>query len=340
MPSAIPIVLLFGPTGTGKTELLEKIFLKTPKIPAEILSADSMQVYRGMDIGTAKPDQKLKERLPHHLLDIQDPDTQFNVGDFLRHGDKLAVELSSRAVLPVLSGGTAYYLKTFKEGLPATPPSSPAIRAEIEELLEKKGAEHIFNELKRLDPLSAERIHPNDLYRIKRALEVYYLSGKPLSSFPRKGRDNTHENSKRPKYRFLSIGLIRPRPELYVRIEQRVEAMFNAGLVKDFLALLKAGYKASDPGLQAIGYKEFFSILGNDIDIDKAKKALDDKETLTAVASLISRNTRRYAKRQETFFRQIDGRLEFQSSDSTGNFPADKIREKIKGFIAEGNKSL
>jgi len=228
---AVPVVVVFGPTGTGKTALAAELFsegtakARTPDFRgrAEIISADSMQVYRGMDIGTAKPDAQTRRELPHHLLDVLNPDCQFGAGDFVRLADAACEDITARGKIPVVAGGTGFYIKNFLCGLPVTPESDSETRRRITERMSRLGAAVLMAELAAVDPVSASRISANDEYRIIRALEVFETSGRPLSSFAVPAEF-------RKCYRFLVICLDRPREELYARIEERVERMFADGL--------------------------------------------------------------------------------------------------------------
>ena len=166
--NSIKVILLFGPTAAGKTDLIAALF--TDRF--EIINADSEHVYRGLSIGTAKPDPALLERIPHHLVDIRDPSEQFSVGDFVHMADQLAADIDTRGRIPVVSGGAAFYIHHFMYGLPAAPPSDPNVRATIKRELEEKGSAALYNELQAKDPHGAKKIHQTDLYRITRALEV------------------------------------------------------------------------------------------------------------------------------------------------------------------------
>ena len=280
-----PVVVVFGPTAVGKTELLVELFSGLPG--AEVITADSMQVYRHLNVGTAKPPAEVLERLPHHLIGVVEPTDQFNAGEFVRRADRLVGEIRQRGRLPVISGGTAYYLQSFVCGLPDGPPGDPGVRKELRRELADRGPEHLLEELARVDPVSRGRIDPADTYRLLRALEVHRTSGRPLSEFRK-------PSSPRGQYRILLIGLRREREQLYRRIDQRVEGMFAAGLVEEVRGLIAAGYRAQDPGLRGIGYREFFVMQAGCL-------------PWGAVKELIQRNSRRYAKRQLTFFRAIPG---------------------------------
>jgi tRNA dimethylallyltransferase len=299
---AQPVLILFGPTASGKTALLEALFTgASPVCRAEVISADSMQVYRGMDIGTAKPDKTLTEKLPHHLIDIKNPNEPFNAGDFVRLADKACAGIAGRGALPVLSGGTGFYLKNFIYGLPSAPPSDSAIREALKAELAQKGTETLKMELARLDPASAERIHINDTYRLLRALEVCRASNQPLSAFA------VETTAPRPEYRFLTAKIALPREALYGRITARCEEMFSRGLADEAAGLFRQGYTPDDPGLRAIGYREFFvenpSLAENSpLETGQGANRWSLSHDIEGVKALVIRNCRRYAKRQETFF--------------------------------------
>ena len=304
-PPVMPVVFLFGPTGVGKTALIEGL----SGDEYEIISADSMQVYRGMDIGTAKPDSHTLLHIPHHLLNICNPDEQFHLGEFIRLADKACRKILNSGKLPVLSGGTAYYFKHFLYGLPRAPEADKEIRRLLNVEVEQKGLTRLFDELRQVDPVSAERIAPADQYRILRALEVYRSSGFPLSSFelPDKPRKNIVP---------CIIGLDRPREELYLRINQRVQAMFTMGLRAEVENLMQQGFSLNDPGMRAIGYREFFTSQENDDN---------------SIMQQIQLNSRRYAKRQLTFFRSIPGTFWADPED------AEKILSMIDKFRKKYN---
>ncbi|MDC7126513.1 MAG: tRNA (adenosine(37)-N6)-dimethylallyltransferase MiaA [Spirochaetales bacterium] len=290
----IPVVLIFGPTAVGKTALLSAPFF----LNTEIVNADSMQVYRGMDIGTAKADADFLKKVTHHLIDIRLPSEQFHAGDFVKLTDTLSSEIYRRGKLPVICGGTGFYFKNFIYGLPEAPESDEKIRESLQAELREQGSSELFSRLGKIDPVTAERISKNDTYRILRALEVYYSSGRPLS-------DYKLPDTPRAGYKFLLIGLTRPREELYSRINERVELMFKEGLENEVIKLISEGYNENDPGMKGIGYREFFS---------------KDKEDLSneALMTLIKKNSRHYAKRQITWFRQLDDINWFSPDDIDG----------------------
>ena len=312
----IPVLVITAPTATGKTELLETLFADNSSSPlagkAEIISADSMQVYKGLNIGTAKPDASFRSHLPHHLIDICSPDFQFGAGEFVSAADALCQDIWSRRKIPVVCGGTTFYIKSFLYGLPPTPECNAAVRHELERRMKEEGAEVLWQELRGLDPESAGKIHVNDEYRIKRALEICLSTGKTRSDFevPEKLRSG---------FNFCINKLERPREDLYNRIDRRVDQMFDLGLADEFAGISEAGFKSSDPGMQAIGYREFFMA-------DAA--ALGKDKYLEEVRELIKKDTRHYAKKQLTFFRSMpDG--EAFSMDNP-----EAIKQKIECFFS------
>jgi tRNA dimethylallyltransferase len=246
-------------------------------------------VYRGFDIGTAKPDAATLQQIPHHLIDITDGTESFDVGRFLSSCDRLVPEIQERGAVAIISGGTAFYLQGYLVGLPDTPPSDARIRADLEAELARDGLPELRAQLRAVDAVAEQRIAANDGYRVLRALEVYRLAGRPLSSYsvPRTLRAGIEP---------LVIGLHRERQELYRRINLRVAAMMADGLPEEVADLLASGYAGDEPGFHSIGYREFLTVAG---------KPPWSREQLDAVATEIARNSRRYAKRQELFFRRL-----------------------------------
>lgn len=252
---------------------------------AEVISADSMQAYRGMDIGTAKPDPALDARLPHHLIDIRNPDEQYTAGDFVALADALCDRIAASGKLPVVSGGTGFYLKNFICGLPSSPPADPGLRAAVQRDLAEKGIGSLRAELAARDPDHAARIGLRDEYRITRAVEILRATGRRPAEF-------AAPDTARDRFDFLVLGVARSREDLYARIEARVDSMFESGLEGEVAALLAAGHGAGAPGMSAIGYREFLEMPG---------------ASRGEIAAAIKANTRRYAKRQMTFFRRLPG---------------------------------
>ncbi len=288
-PPDIPVLVIFGSTASGKTALAERLFADGGPFAGRIglVSADSMQVYRGMDIGTAKPDASLLRRLPHELIDVRDVTEQFSVADFVSLADAACARIHAGGRVPLILGGTGFYIRNFLYGLPATPPSDPDTRAKLQDRLAREGAAALYRELAAKDPRRASEVHPNDGYRITRALEVCETSGTTFGSF-------ALPSTYRPGYRFLVLVLTRERGDLYGRIDRRVEAMFSEGLAEEVSALVAAGYGPEDPGMRAIGYREFFE--GPALNPDTR-----------AVRERVAADTKRYAKRQETYVRSLPG---------------------------------
>ncbi len=300
---ALPVICLFGPTAVGKTDLLEELFIHT----GEIISADSMQVYRRMDIGTAKPDKSILERLPHHLIDILEYTTQFNAGDFVKLADQAVRDIHARGLVPVISGGTAFYFRNFLFGLPRIPAVSPDIRTDLNKRMAREGLPALRRELEACDPHTADRLEPGDSARTVRALEVFLGTGKPLSDFP-------VPRTPRSGFRCLMLGLTRDRAELYDRINRRVDIMFGQGLADEVRSLIREGASFDDPGMKGIGYSEFASLYR------------DGCRTMEDVKNQIKQDSRRYAKRQMTFFRSLPG-IEWYNPEEKR-----KIRERIALF--------
>jgi len=276
-----------------------------------------------MDIGTAKPSAQEREKLPHHLIDIRDPSQQFNAGDFVRLADDHCAQIASRGKLPVVSGGTGFYLKNFILGLSEAPPSDKSIREQLRRELAEKGPSSLMEELASCDSISANRIHINDEYRLLRALEVYRSCGKPLSSFETNAAKN-----RTSKYNFTIIGLSRPREELYNRINIRCAEMFKQGLAKEVTSLFNAGYTPEDPGLRAIGYREFFVESQDSGACADRRTKWRLSEDIDGVQALVAQNSRRYAKRQITFFAGIPN-VHWIEPGRDDVETAEKIRELI-----------
>jgi len=336
-PNDIPVLVLFGPTASGKTGILLEIFNSAVDLQAEVISADSMQVYCGMDIGTAKPSKEERERLPHHLIDIRDPSQQFNAGDFVSLADEACLQIAERGKLPVVSGGTGFYLKNFILGLSEAPPSCIKIRGQLKLELREKGAAAIMEELASCDPVSAERIHINDEYRLLRALEVFRCCGRPLSSFEAPSQKHRSSEKKRSRFRFVTIGISRPREELYRRINLRCAEMFRQGLAAEVRSLYEAGYTPDDPGMRAIGYREFF-IKRTEFETAKEPGEWRLSQDIDGVQSLVAQNSRRYAKRQLTFFAGMPD-VKWINSLHEDMETAERIRKIISGeqLMTTGN---
>jgi len=278
------LVVICGPTAAGKTALALKL---GKRFDVEVISADSRQIYRGMDIGTAKPTPDELSRLRHHLVDVVDPAEQFTAADFVEQGRWLALDILKRRRLPFVVGGTGLYIRALTDGLVAVPGGDEALRRRFHQLEQEQGEGALYRLLQERDPGMAARIHPRNQVRIVRALEVLELTGERLSAL-----QAAHAFADRP-FATLKIGLAPDRDELFRRIDRRAELMLESGLIEETRHLLAKGYSPRLKSLQTIGYRECIQYLQGEISLD---------ETL----SLIQRATRHYAKRQLTWFRKDD----------------------------------
>lgn len=286
MPSAgerpAPLLVILGPTAVGKTALSLAL---AERFNGEIVSADSRQVYRGMDIGAAKPSAEARARVPHHLLDVVNPDETLSVAQYQRMAYAAISEVLARRRLPILAGGTGQYISAVVEGwrFPDVPPN-PALRAELEAYAAAHGPQALHDRLRRHDPPAAERIHPHNVRRVVRALEVCLQSGRPISELQRRAP---------PPYHILHIGLTRPRQDLYARIDARLEQMMRDGLLDEVRHLLAAGYDCSLPAMSGLGYAQLCRYLTGECALKIALEA-------------IRRETRDFVRRQETWFRKYN----------------------------------
>lgn len=254
-----------------------------------------MQVYRGMDIGTAKPSDVERRHLTHHLIDIKEPSETYDVAEFVQHAERLIEQIASRGRLPVVSGGTAFYIRTLLCGLPAAPRADREIRENLQLRLGIEGTAALYRELQQVDPDSAQRIAATDGYRITRALEIYHATGLPRSRFEQPA-------TVRAEFLPLIVGLDRPRDELYRRINLRVARMFQEGLADEVCRLADAGYGLNAPAMRAIGYREFFE---HPRVKSAGMPAAHEAATANELQDAVARDSRRYAKRQLTFFRRM-----------------------------------
>ncbi len=299
------LLVVCGPTAVGKTALALEL---AEYFDGEILSADSRQVYRLMDVGTAKPTSEEQQRVRHHLIDVVWPDEEFHAARFVSLAEEVISGICQRNKRPFLVGGTGLYIRALTEGLLAAPSADPELRRDLHARAEREGSASLHKELARVDPVSADRLHPNDLLRIVRALEVYEQSGLTLSALQDK-----HGFRSTP-YRTLKIGLNLERDELYRRIGQRAEIMFEQGLMEEAEVLLQSGYDPDLKTLRTIGYRQAFALLRQKM---TREEAIDD----------LKRSTRRYAKQQLTWFRKDKSIIWLESS---GDFVT--IRKFIEEF--------
>lgn len=272
------ILVILGPTAVGKSVYALKL---AQKIGAEIISADSMQVYRLMDIGTAKPTAEARKLIPHYLIDIVNPDESFTVVDFLKNSEEAIKKIQAKNKIPIISGGTGFYFKALFEGLKFPAATGRAVRQRVQEEIQKSGLAAIYEKLKTIDPAAAGAIHINDARRIGRALEVFYQTGQPISA---------QKSKMKLPYEFEITGLALAREKLYQKIEARVDQMLDQGLVGEVKNLLSRGYSAELQSMQALGYKET-------IDYLNSCYSFEDYVTL------LKKKTRNLAKRQLTWFR-------------------------------------
>ncbi|MFC1552060.1 tRNA (adenosine(37)-N6)-dimethylallyltransferase MiaA [Candidatus Latescibacterota bacterium] len=277
------ILIIAGPTASGK----KKIALDAAELfDGEIISADSRKVYRYLDIGTAKSSAAARERIPHHLIDIVDPDEPFNCGEWVIRASEAARDILARGKLPIISGGTGFYIKAFIHGLSEGISADTEVRENLKRELDETGAPALHAKLSAIDPRRAAEIHENDLFRIMRALEVYYSTGKTFTEF-------REENIiKGGDYDYFHIGVEKKRAELYSCVDSRVDVMVSQGLVNELTSVLDRGYSRDLTALDTVGYREWYPYLDGDMTFEECL------ETVKA-------DSRHYAKRQTTWFRAM-----------------------------------
>ncbi len=298
------LLVIVGPTAVGKTRLSVRL---AKRFHGEIISGDSMQIYRGMDIGTAKIMPGEMEGIPHHLINIREPDKLFSVQEYQQLAREKIAEITERRRLPMLVGGTGLYIESVVHDyvMPYVKENT-ALRQELKEMVLREGKEALYQKLKNVDPIQAGKLHPNDTRRVIRALEVYHLTGKPFSELKKKGTS---------PYNALWIGLNIPRELLYERINQRVDDMIAAGLVDEVKQLWSKGYRLHLTSMQAIGYKEIMNYLEGDISFEEA-------------VQMIKQGSRKYAKRQLSWFRRLS---EIYWFDITNAKSFQEIEQLIAG---------
>ena len=307
MAQKIKTVVIAGPTAAGKTSFGVDMALA---LNGEIINADSMQVYRGMDIGTAKPTDEEKKGIPHHLMDVVDPDEEFNAAIFRNRALPILKEIFSRKKVCLVVGGTGLYIKSLLDGIFECPPVDLDFRESLRKECDNQGAQRLHQRLMRLDPKSAVTIHPNDRARIIRALEIIRLTGKsPLDVKREQAQIN-------PPLCALKLYLKVDREMLYRRIDKRTKDMFKAGLIDETENLLKQGYSPALKPMKAIGYRHIIDYLEN-------------RCSLSDTVDKIQRDTRRYAKRQMTWFKADQDATWIDPSDF------DLALEKIKVFLTD-----
>ncbi|MCK5829517.1 MAG: tRNA (adenosine(37)-N6)-dimethylallyltransferase MiaA [Methylococcales bacterium] len=304
LPSAI---FLMGPTASGKTELSVRL---AQALDTEIISVDSALVYKGMDIGTAKPSLEERQGIRHHLIDIIDPIESYSTGSFRQSALKIMEDISKHGKVPILTGGTMLYFNSLFNGLASLPEANHEVRKKLDEELATLGKEAMHLKLKKIDPESAKRIHPNDPQRIQRALEVYELSGKPMTQFFREAEEN--------QIPFKKIKLIvapDDRKQLHEKIAQRFRAMVDSGLIEEVRSLYQRGDLTEDlPAMRAVGYRQTWGYLQGKYDLD----TMIEKGIVA---------TRQLAKRQFTWLRREKDALKFISFEPD---LTNKVLQSIK----------
>jgi len=300
-------VYLTGPTASGKSAVGVAL---ARRLNGEIIALDSMTLYRGMDIGTAKPTMAERGGIPHHLIDVLDPWESASVGQYRAWALEKILEVEGKGRRPIFVGGTALYLKTLLRGLFEGPGADPAIRAELEEEARRFGSDALHARLSRLDPSLAARLHPNDERRIVRALEVIRLTGRPLSEF-----QTEHESPAPTGVQVYALEW--PRNKLYERINDRVELMFRGGLVEEVRGLMAAPRPLCSVTAQGVGYREVIDFL-------------DGRHKLDATIGLVQTRTRQFAKRQGTWFRGLKEVVPMAVGDSDIEQVADAIARKAE----------
>jgi len=310
------VICIIGPTASGKTALSVQL---AKRLQTEIVSADSVQIFREMDIGSAKPTEAEREGIPHHLIDTLDIDTpQYSVSMFRDFASPILDRLHTENKTPLVVGGSGLYISAIVNPLEFAIPSDSDLRKQLEEEY-RSDRDALFKELQQADPLTAARLHPNDEKRIVRAMEVFRCSGKPLSSYGNDFRNDLHRET---RYDSLQIGLMLDREVLYDRIDRRVDLMMENGLLEEAKQIYMRGYDRRLPAMLSIGYRQLFQYF-------------DGLSTLEEAVHLIKRETRRFAKRQMTWF-QRDTRIQWIPTDGTTNDSIVAHAERLcKAFIGE-----
>lgn len=307
----IPLIIIAGPTATGKTAVSVQV---AEKLGGEVVSADSMLVYRHMDIGTAKPTEEEKRGIPHHLIDVADPDEDFTVAVYQELARRAIEDVYGRGKIPILAGGTGFYVDAvvFDYDFSSTAPD-PGLREFLRREAEEKGNRAVHERLRQVDPEAAEQIHFNNLKRVIRALEIYHRTGAP-------GALQRGKNKKEyPRYDKLFYCLCFERDKLYNRIEKRVDQMIRCGLVHEVRELLERGYRPKLVSMQGLGYKEIVGFVHNRYSLDEA-------------VHMLKRNTRRFAKRQLTWFRRYSN---IKWIDMGQYASTDHVADEIAGMARE-----
>jgi len=304
------VLIITGPTAVGKTSTATEV---AEALGGEIISADSMQVYRYLDIGTAKPDSATLARVRHHLVGILEPRAAYNAGDFARDAELIAADIASRGKVPIVCGGATLYLKALTEGLFREPDNLAErleFRADLTDQVTRGGIEPLYEKLCEVDAPTASRLESTDTQRIVRALEVFLSTGIPLSAWHKDG-------IVKPDISSISFCLVLPREVLAARIEHRTMRMMSEGLLEEVKGLLDMGLTGREGPLKSVGYSEIIGHLNGEYDLDRARE-------------LINRNTRRYAKRQMTWFRKMQDLRRLDSGPAATGVIVDTWNEHVK----------
>lgn len=302
------VIAIIGPTAVGKTKMSIEL---AKALDGEIISGDSMQIYRGMDIGTAKATKQEMQGIPHYLIDIKDPAEAFSVAEFQGLASELIEEISNRGKVPIIAGGTGLYIQSILYNYNfSVAESNPEYRLFLEKRIETEGIDGVYNELRIIDPESCDRIHPNNVRRVIRALEVFHETGLTMTEY-------LQEQESESRYHHQIIGLTMERSLLYERINNRVDRMVGQGLLEEVKALYDSGIKDCQ-SIQAIGYKELYDYFNGNLSKEEA-------------IELLKRNSRRYAKRQLTWFRNKMDVEWFDMSEAVSD--ADVFQQKIEEIL-------
>jgi tRNA dimethylallyltransferase len=304
------VVVILGPTAVGKTHLSLEI---ASRLKGEIVSVDSRLIYRGMDIGTAKPTLEQRQRVPHHMIDIADPDEDWSLARFRQVALEVIEAVHGRGHLPLMVGGTGQYITAILEGWnPPPKPSDATLRKELESFAAKQGRAALHKRLEKVDPVAAKRIHENNLRRVIRALEIYHTTGIPSSELRKK---------EPPAFRSLRVGLTLPREILYERIDTRIDEMIQAGFQAEVERLLEQGYAPELPSMSAIGYEQMTRVISQEISLEDAVIEM-------------RRLTRQFVRRQANWFKPDDPQIHW--FDMRQEDVQDSIRDLILDWLRKG----
>ncbi len=300
------LLIVCGPTAVGKSSFAYDL---AREVGGELVSIDSVQLYRGLDIGTAKPSASERAEVPHHLVDVLEPDTDHNVAEFMELAHEAIASIRARGKVPIAVGGTNLYIRVLVHGIFDAPEPDESIRARHREIAENLGREHLHELLAEVDPDLAEKLHPNDLVRVSRGLEIFELTEKPLSVHQREHAFRT------PNYDALKLAFRRDRTELYDRINERVDRMMERGLVEEYRQLLASGVSSDAKPMQSLGYRHMGLLERGELSPDE-------------VVELLKRDTRRFAKQQLSWLRSEEGVEWFELPDER-----DAARVRAIGFL-------